>query len=71
MNDAVKNVVNSVGIEFTDAIDFATINPAKNLGIADKKGSIALGKDADVTVLNRDTFEVLMTVRNGKVIYKA
>ena len=27
--------------------------------------------DADVTVLNRDTFEVLMTVRNGKVIYKA
>lgn len=70
MNVAVKNVVESVGVEFTDAIDFATINPAKNLGIDDKKGSIALGKDADVTVLNKDTFEVLMTIRNGKIIYK-
>lgn len=69
MNIAVKNLVDSLGVSFTDAIDFATSNPAKNLGIFDKKGSIALDKDADITILNKDTFEVLMTIRNGKVIY--
>ncbi len=70
MNNAVKNVVEKVGVKFEDAIDFATINPAKNLGIADRLGSIALGKDASVTVLNSD-FSVDMTIRQGEVIYKA
>lgn len=69
MNVAIKNLVDVLNVPFTDAIDFATANPAKNLGIYDKKGSIALGKLADITILNKDTFEVLMTIRNGKVIY--
>ena len=70
MNDAVKNVVTKCGVEFTDAIDFATINPAMNLGIADRLGSVKLGKNASVTVLNSD-FSVALTVRDGNVIYKA
>ena len=69
MNVAIKNLVEVLNVPFTDAIDFATANPAKNLGIYDKKGSISLGKLADITILNKDTFEVLMTIRNGKVIY--
>ena len=70
MNDAIKNVVTKCGIAFTDAIDFATINPAMNLGIDDKLGSVKVGKNASVTVLNAD-FTVAMTVRDGNVIYKA
>lgn len=69
MNDAVKNLVIKCGVKFTDAIDFATVNPAKNLGIFDKKGSIKVGKDADLTVLDEE-FNVLTTIRNGKIIYK-
>lgn len=68
MNDAVKNLVKN-GIEMTDSLDFATINPARNLGISDARGSIKQGKQADFTVLDKE-FNVLMTVRNGKVIYK-
>ncbi len=71
MNDAIKNIVTKAGVPFLDAIDYATINPAKNLGIFDKTGSIKVGKNADLVVLNKDTFEVLLTVREGKVIYKA
>ncbi len=71
MNDAVKNLVTLAGVEFTDAIDFATANPAKNLGIYNETGSIKVGKNADLTVLDKTTFKVLLTVRNGKVIYKA
>lgn len=70
MNNAVKNVVEKCGVKFEDAVDFATINPAKNLGISDRLGSIACGKDASVTVLNAD-YSVEMTVRLGEVIYKA
>ncbi|MBR5191989.1 MAG: N-acetylglucosamine-6-phosphate deacetylase [Clostridia bacterium] len=69
MCDAVKNLVLKCDVKFTDAIDFATVNPAKNLNIFDKKGSIAVGKDADITVLNED-FSVELTIREGNVIYK-
>ncbi len=70
MNRAVQNMVEKVGVPFTTAVDFATINPAKNLKIDNEVGSIAMGKNADFTVLN-DKYDVLMTVRGGNVIYKA
>ncbi|MBQ9130330.1 MAG: amidohydrolase family protein, partial [Clostridia bacterium] len=69
MNNAVTNVVTLCGIPFTDAIDFATINPATTLGVADRLGSIKVGKDASVAVLDEKTFEVALTVRAGEVIY--
>lgn len=70
MNDAVKNMVIKCGVDFCDAIDFASANPAKNLGVFDKLGSIESGKNASFAVLDKD-FNVLMTIRSGKVIYKA
>lgn len=70
MNVAVKNLVEKVGVSFTDAIDFATRNPAENIGVLAERGTIELSKRADFTVLD-DKFEVLMTVVHGKVVYKA
>ena len=70
MNRAVQNLVEKVGVPFTQAVDCATINPAKNLGIDNEVGSIAVGKRADFTVLNAN-YDVLMTVRGGEIIYKA
>ncbi len=70
MNRAVQNVVTKVGVPFTNAVDFATINPARMLGIDNETGSIAVGKRADFTVLN-ENYDVLYTVSGGKVIYKA
>lgn len=69
MNNAVKNLVLSCNVKFTDAVDFATANPAKNLGLFDQMGSIEVGKNADFTVLNEE-FEVCLTVRGGKTVYK-
>ena len=70
MNDAIKNLVLKCDVKFTDAIDFATVNPAKNLGVFDKMGSIEVGKTADFTVLDGE-FNVKLTIRDGNVIYKA
>ena len=69
MNDAVKNLVEKCDVNFTDAIDFATINPAKNLKVDNERGSIKEGKKADFAVLNKD-FSVALTIRDGKIVYK-
>ena len=70
MNRAVQNMVEKVGVPFEKAVNFATLNPAKNLGIDNEVGSIKVGKRADFTVLN-SSYDVLLTVRGGEIIYKA
>lgn len=70
MNRAIENMVTKVGVPFTQAVDYATINPARMLKIDDEAGSIKVGKRADFTIIN-ENFDVLMTVRGGKIIYKA
>ncbi len=70
MNRALQNMVEKVGVPFTQAVDYCTINPARTLKMENEAGSIAEGKRADFAVLN-DKFDVLYTVRDGKIIYKA
>lgn len=69
MNKALKNMQLVLGLPLTHIINFATKNPAMNLGIYDKKGSIELGKDADFAVIDKD-FNVYMTVSEGHLVYK-
>lgn len=71
MNVAIKNLVEKANVTFTDAVDFATVNPAKNLGVFDKMGSIKEGKLANVTIIDKIDFAVKMTIREGKIVYIA
>ena len=59
MNDAIKNIVTKCNVSLCDAVDYATANPAKNLGVYDKMGSIEEGKLANFAILDKNTFEVL------------
>jgi N-acetylglucosamine-6-phosphate deacetylase len=69
MNKAVKNIVEFLNIGLEDAVLMASTNPAKKLGVYDRKGSIELGKDADLVVLNKD-YDVMMTVCKGHIVYQ-
>ena len=69
MNVAVKNLVEKVGVSLTEAVDFASANPAKNLGLYNERGSIEVGKRADITVLDKD-YNVLYTIVGGNLVYK-
>ena len=69
MNDAIKNLVLKCGVKFTDAVDFASANPAKNLSLFNERGSIAVGKKADFTIMEED-FSIIATFRDGNYIYK-
>ena len=69
MDKAVKNVVNKVGISLPKAIQMASFNPAKSIGIDDKKGNLESGKDADIVILNKN-LETELTVVAGKIVYR-
>lgn len=51
--DCMTNAV-SFGIPLESAIKAATINPARSIGVDDRYGSIALGKTANMVILNKD-----------------
>ena len=68
MNRAIENLVKKVGVSFTDAVDFATINPARLLGIDREFGSIKVGKKADFAVINGN-FDIILTIKEGKVLW--
>ncbi|WP_374049858.1 N-acetylglucosamine-6-phosphate deacetylase [Neobacillus sp. PS3-34] len=65
MNDSVKNILEFSQLTLVEAVQMASANPAKQLGIFDRKGSISAGKDADIAVLNGH-FEVEYTMCRGK-----
>ena len=69
LNTAVKNMVEAAGAKITEAVRMASLNGIKVLDLDHKKGILAVGKDADIAVLNKD-YEVDLTLLNGKVAYQ-
>lgn len=69
MNVAVRNVKNFLGVSLEEAISFATLNPALNLGVSDKLGTLEEGKLASFVVIDEDV-NVYATYREGKVIFQ-
>ena len=69
MNHAIRNIIKFANVKLEDAIKFATENPAKNLNIFDKVGSIKEGKFANFVVIDKD-INVYQTIRLGNIIYK-
>jgi N-acetylglucosamine-6-phosphate deacetylase len=64
MDRAIRNVVSLAEWSLQRAIRLATFNPAKVVGVQDKKGSLAVGKDADIVVL-KASGEVMKTIVGG------
>lgn len=69
MNKAIHNVMGFLGTSLAQTVQYASANPAKNLGIYDKMGSIAIGKDANFAIVDQDV-NVYQTIREGKVIFE-
>lgn len=51
------------GMDTYEALKAITINPAKHLGIADRVGSLEVGKDADLVVFDGNPMEVSSEVQ--------
>ena len=66
----------SAGMPYEDAWRAITVNPATTVGIGDRGGSLEVGKDGDVVIWDSDPLrtigaEALITVIEGKIVYKA
>ncbi|HRF70260.1 MAG TPA: N-acetylglucosamine-6-phosphate deacetylase [Candidatus Pelethenecus sp.] len=68
MNEAIKNFMKTTNCSLTEAVDMATLYPAKCLNVEDRKGSIEENKDADFVVVDTD-LNVYMTVCKGEISY--
>ena len=62
--DGLRILVEEAMVPFNYAINSSTLTPARCLGIDDRKGSIMLGKDADIVVLDTD-YSVIQTYCKG------
>jgi N-acetylglucosamine-6-phosphate deacetylase len=65
----VRNAIAFTGAGLVEAAYAAALLPAQLCGAADRKGSLEVGKDADVAILERD-FSVRGTVSRGEVVYR-
>ncbi|MFJ8244748.1 N-acetylglucosamine-6-phosphate deacetylase [Peribacillus asahii] len=68
MTDAARNTMKFTGCSIQDILYMTSVNPAKQLNIFDRKGSLSLGKDADVVVLD-EQLEIVMAFCRGQLAY--
>jgi len=69
LDKAVGNIVTMLGLTISDAVHMASATPAAVIGLADTKGRIEIGYDADIAVLDR-TYRARTTIVRGKVVYE-
>lgn len=70
MNDAVLNFKNNTSLAMHEVVNAASLNPATAIGVNDKKGSIEVGKDADLVIFD-ENIRICKTIIGGTVRYEA
>ena len=64
----IRTMVQIAGCSIPDAVRMLTENPAKVMGVADRKGALKKGMDADVVIFD-DNINIKNTIINGKIVY--
>ena len=67
MDRLVQTMVQKAGIPLADAVRMASETPARIMGIADHKGTLQKGKDADILILDKDV-NVRCVFSYGKMV---
>ena len=70
LNKGVWNVYTNSNIPLNECVNGASLNPATTLGIQDKKGSLDVGKDADI-IITDNKFNVQKTIIGGEIRYES
>ncbi len=64
LNQMLPVLVDVVGIPLPEAVRMASLTPARIIGMAERKGSLEPGKDADLAIMEQD-FSVWRTMIGG------
>lgn len=65
--DCVRTAVTKAGIPLGTAIACASENPAKRLGVFEERGSVSIGKKADLVLLD-EKLDVQMVIKDGRIV---
>lgn len=69
MERALKNFVAATGASLEEVWPVTSRTAARQLGLANRKGALEVGKDADLVLLDAD-FNVRLTVVGGQIVYR-
>lgn len=70
LNKGVWNVYKNSSVPLYECVNCASLNPATVLGTEKTKGSLEVGKDADIIITDAE-FNVEKTIIGGKIRYEA
>lgn len=70
MERALANILPATGLTLEAAWPMSSLNAARAIGVSSRKGSLEVGKDADLVLLDHD-FSVRLTVAEGEVVFEA
>lgn len=65
----VRTMVREGGVTLEEAVRMMTLNPARVMGVADRKGSLETGKDADIVIFDGEEVRVERTLVGGKTVF--
>ncbi len=65
LNEMIPVLTGHVGVPLPEAVRMASLTPARVIGVADRKGSLAAGTDADIAIFN-DDFTAWRVLINGR-----
>lgn len=69
MRDGAKQMLDLDGVTLQEVIEMASVNPAKQLGLYDRKGSITVNKDADLLLVDRQ-LHIASAICRGEVAFR-
>ncbi len=67
-NKLVHNLYKHADIPLLDTVKMATWTPARRIGVADRKGLITEGYDADLLLFD-DNIDMKMVMVNGNMLF--
>jgi len=68
LDDCVRNMHQKVGVPLAEAVKMASLNPARAMGLDASVGSIAVGQEANLVVMD-EKVNVHATLVKGRLVY--
>ncbi len=65
----IRTMITIGGCTLEQAVQMVSLNPARVMGVADRKGSLEAGKDADIVIFG-DNVDVFATIVSGRKVYQ-
>lgn len=70
LNNAVRNLLNNTDLTVNEAVNCASLNPARAIGEDKEIGSLEVGKRADIMIADCD-FNIKKTIIGGDIRYES